>query len=100
MDLALLGGLAGSVLCVMVASQCTRLSRATLLRHLCWALLSAAALSSGIAGLQYSGLLHQPLEWLSWLHASPNEEAYGQLRQRNQFGSLMSLGLAAWLYLA
>lgn len=100
MDLALLGGLAGSVLCVMVASQCTRLSRSTLLRHLCWALLSAAALSSGIAGLQYSGLLHQPLEWLSWLHASPNEEAYGQLRQRNQFGSLMSLGLAAWLYLA
>ncbi len=99
-DLALLGGLAGSVLCVLVASQCTISARTALLPHLCWALLSAAVLSVGIAGLQYSGLLHQPNAWLSWLHASPQEEAYGQLRQRNQFGSLMSLGLAAWLYLA
>lgn len=99
-DLALVGGLAGSVLCMLVAAQCTIAARAALLRPLCRALLSGAVLSVGIAGLQYSGLLHQPNEWLSWLHASPQEEAYGQLRQRNQFGSLMSLGLAAWLYLA
>jgi len=42
----------------------------------------------------------EPSVWLAWLHASPTEEAYGQLRQRNQFGSLVSLGLAAWFYLA
>ena len=100
LDLALLGGLAGSVLCVVVASYCVTTARAPLLPTLCKALVGAAVISTLIAGLQYSGLLHQPLPWLSWLHASPNEEAYGQLRQRNQFGSLMSLGLAAWLYLA
>ena len=99
-DLALIGGLAGSVLCVLVASQCTSPERAMLLRHVCWALLGAAIVSAAIAALQYSGLLHHPQPGLGWLHASPTEEAYGQLRQRNQFGSFMSLGLAAWIYLA
>ena len=99
-DLALLGGLAGSILCIGVAARCVSRTSPVLLLHVVWALLTAAVLSAGIAGLQYSGLLHQPSAALSWLHASPNEEAYGQLRQRNQFGSLMSLGLAAWMYLA
>jgi O-antigen ligase len=99
-DLSLLGGLAGSLLCVGVAAQAARQPLPPLPRLICWGLLAAAVTSAVIAGLQYSGLLRTPgLGW-TWLHASPNEEAYGQLRQRNQFGSLMSLGLAAWFYLA
>lgn len=100
LDLALLGGLAGSVLCVAVAAQCATRAPMRMIHHVCWGMLTAALISAGIAGLQYSGLLHQPHPVLSWLHASPNEEAYGQLRQRNQFGSLMCLGLAAWMFLA
>ena len=99
LDLAVLGGLAGSVLCVLVAARSAARAPTLFIQHLCWGLLTAALVSAGIAGLQYSGLLHQPVSLLGWLHASPNEEAYGQLRQRNQFGSLMSLGLATWLYL-
>lgn len=99
-DLALLGGLVGSVVCVLVAAQSSGSLTRPYHRWLCWGLLAAAMVSTVIAGLQYCGLLREPFALLPWLHASPNEEAYGQLRQRNQFGSLMSLGLAAWLYLA
>lgn len=100
MDLALLGGLVGSAVCVWTAAQSSRISDIAIPRLLCWGLLFGAVASTVIAGFQYSGLLHEPSTLLPWLHASPNEEAYGQLRQRNQFGSLMSLGLAAWFYLA
>ena len=65
-----------------------------------WGLLWAGVLSAVIGGLQYGGFLHESTSASPWLHASPQEEAYGQLRQRNQFGSLMSLGLAAWIYLS
>jgi O-antigen ligase len=98
-DLALWGGLAGSILCVLIAERCGRNRLPLVHRALAEGVLWAAVASSAIAGLQYSGLLKEPTVWLTWLHASPGEEAYGQLRQRNQFGSLVSLGLAAWLYL-
>lgn len=99
LDLALLGGLVGSVVCVVLAAQCSRHAHLVFLRWLCWGLLSAAVVSVAIASVQYSGLLHEPLPGWPWLHASPKEEAYGQLRQRNHFGSLMSLGLAAWFFM-
>ena len=100
LDLALWGGLAGSLLCILFAERCGRLHIPLLTRALTWGVLWAAVASAVIAGCQFSGLLKEPATWMPWLHASPSEEAYGQLRQRNQFGSLVSLGLAAWFYLA
>ena len=99
-DLALLGGLFGSGMCVLLASQCVRHGNAFLLPAIGGGVLAAASLSAILGLLQYGGLLREPHAVWSWLHASPGEEAYGQLRQRNQLGSLMALGLAAWCYLA
>ena len=100
LDLTLLGGWAGSLLCMGVAARCLRQGGASLCQALAWGLLAAACLSSFLGLWQYLGLLRTPDTFWTWLHASPQEEAFGQLRQRNQFGSLMSLGLAAWLYLS
>jgi O-antigen ligase len=59
--------------------------------------LVAAVLSAVIGMLQYfaidTSMLHP---WIN--HADPGQ-AYGNLRQRNQFASLMTLGLAALLFL-
>ena len=58
--------------------------------------LAAALISAGIALVQYFGgadhgwLLH-------WISQTTIGEAYGNLRQRNQFASLTSIGLAALL---
>lgn len=103
-DLALLGGLGGSFLCIALASRVSQQTGDAPTKALqqapAYGLLLACLISTIIAGTQYAGLLHEPFAAWPWLHASPQEDAYGQLRQRNQFGSLMSLGLAAWLYLA
>lgn len=57
------------------------------------ALLVAALISSAMAVAQYAGLAHQlPGVW----PVGPGE-AFGNLRQRNQFGSLTALGLACLL---
>lgn len=99
-DLALLGGWGGSLLCIAVAARCLRSAGTPLGLAICWGVLVAACLSSALGLWQYLGLLRAPDAAWTWLHASPHEEAFGQLRQRNQFGSLMSLGLAAWFYLS
>ncbi len=102
-DLALLGAPWGACLCIALAARLSQQlqSHPTLIvrQALAWGLLCAGLLSALIAGLQYSGVLREAASAWPWLHASPQEEAYGQLRQRNQFGSLMSLSLAAWFYL-
>lgn len=103
-DLALLAAPWGACLCMALAAQAARAGQASAkpgVRHaMAWGLLWAGVLSAVIGVLQYGGLLHESTSAWPWLHASPQEEAYGQLRQRNQFGSLMSLGLAAWIYLS
>ena len=83
LDLALLGGWAGSLLCMGVAARCLRHGGTSLSLALGWGLLAAACLSSVLGLWQYLGLLRTPDTFWTWLHASPQEEAFGQLRQRN-----------------
>jgi O-antigen ligase len=70
-------------------------SVATLARSLAWAWLLAALASCGMGLFQYAGVDASP-----WVSASEPGVAYANLRQRNQFASLTSLGLVALLYLA
>lgn len=65
-------------------------------RLLTQAWLAAALLSSVLALLQYFGLATPLAPWVS---ASAVGEAYGNLRQRNQFASLTSIGLVCLLAL-
>ena len=68
-----------------------------LARTLAWGLLLAALLSAGAGALQYFGAEGLLVE--GWISASTPGQAYANLRQRNQFASLTSLGLVALLYL-
>lgn len=58
--------------------------------------LAAALLSSGMALLQYFGLA---AEWAPWVSRSEVGQSYANLRQRNQFASLTSIGLVCLLTL-
>jgi O-antigen ligase len=73
----------------------SRVPVATLARSLAWAWLLAALASCGMGLLQYAGVDASP-----WVSASQPGVAYANLRQRNQFASLTSLGLVALFYLA
>ena len=58
--------------------------------------LASALISCMIALLQYFG--YSDHAWVAhWISQTPAGEAYGNLRQRNQFASLTSIGLAALL---
>lgn len=59
--------------------------------------LSAALISSAMGLLQYFG---QTAPFSPWIHAADLGEAYANLRQRNQFATLTSMGLAAVLWWA
>lgn len=59
--------------------------------------LAAAVLASAMGLVQYFGEADRFAPWVS--HAQVGE-AYANLRQRNQFASLTSIGLASVLYLA
>nr|WP_315236263.1 Wzy polymerase domain-containing protein [uncultured Albidiferax sp.] len=59
--------------------------------------LLAGALSSAIALIQYFGL---SASLSPWINTTPLGEAFGNLRQRNQFASLTNLALAALLWWA
>ena len=59
--------------------------------------LVAALLSTGLALLQYTGNASQ---WAPWVSQSPPGIVYANLRQRNHFASLISLGLVALIWLA
>ena len=66
-------------------------------RLIAWAWLAAALVSSAIALLQYfdmASALHP------WVYAAQPGEAMANLRQRNQLASLITIGLAALLWLA
>ncbi|MCF8160758.1 MAG: Wzy polymerase domain-containing protein [Polaromonas sp.] len=64
------------------------------LRAMAGAWLVAACLSAAIGLLQYFGAS----DWLGvWANHTSLGEAFGNLRQRNQFASLMNIGLAALL---
>ncbi len=59
--------------------------------------LMAAVLSAAIGLLQYFGGSHFFGQWVSQTHAG---EAFGNLRQRNQYASLMGIGLGALIWVA
>ena len=57
--------------------------------------LLAGTVSSGIAIVQYFGL---SAALAPWINTTPLGEAFGNLRQRNQFASLVHIALAALLW--
>ncbi|MFS2163465.1 PglL family O-oligosaccharyltransferase [Variovorax sp. Varisp62] len=64
---------------------------------LAWGILAAGVISAVLGLLQYYGLA-EPLA--PWTTSPPLGQAYGNLRQRNQFATLISMALVAalWLY--
>ncbi|MDD2882250.1 MAG: Wzy polymerase domain-containing protein [Rhodoferax sp.] len=64
-------------------------------RAVAWGWLLAAVASAAIGLLQYFGAT----DWADlWVNHTRLGEAYGNLRQRNQFATLMNIGLAALLW--
>ena len=57
--------------------------------------LFAALLSSGIALVQYFGV---SATFTPWINVAPLGEAFGNLRQRNQFATLTNIGLAVLIF--
>ncbi|MBS0315521.1 MAG: O-antigen ligase C-terminal domain-containing protein [Proteobacteria bacterium] len=80
---------------------CVHLPRRALIGALvsaaAWAWLVAGLISSLIGVAQYLGLGGQ---LLPWVNEAPFGQAFGNLRQRNQFATLTCIALAALLWLA
>jgi O-antigen ligase len=96
LDRALTAGLAASLMCVwlMVAAGRRAAIDEDVLRWLVAGLLTAAVISAVLGMLQYLGLAH---ELTPWVNQPLKGDAFANLRQRNQFASLTSLGLVALL---
>jgi len=95
-DRALTAGLLASLMCVwlMVAVGRRAAVDEGLLQWVVWGLIVAATISAVLGMLQYLGLAHG----LSpWVNQPLKGDAFANLRQRNQFASLTSLGLVALL---
>lgn len=88
----------GAVLLVAWVGYGPRVSAHALAHTLAWGWLMAALLSAAAGLLQYFGA--EGLVFDGWISASTPGQAYANLRQRNQFASLTSLGLVALLFLA
>ncbi|APW45015.1 hypothetical protein RS694_19855 [Rhodoferax saidenbachensis] len=86
-----------AVLLVALVGWSPRIDRHTLASGIANAWLLAALLSAVLGLLQYFGA--EGLLPAHWVNASTPGQAYANLRQRNQFASLTSLGLVALLYL-
>ncbi len=95
-DRALTMGLVASLMCVwlMVAVGRRAAVDTTLLNAVVLAVLMAAVLSAVLGILQYLGWAR---ELSPWVNQPLPGEAFANLRQRNQFASLTSLGLVALL---
>ena len=95
-DRALTLGLLASLLSIAVMVSVGRRAAANedVLRYLVMALLAAAVISSVIGVLQYLGLAR---ELSPWVNQPLKGDAFANLRQRNQFASLTSLGFVALL---
>jgi O-antigen ligase len=73
------------------------ISQGTVLRVAAGAWLAAALLSAVIGLVQYFGF---SAAFEGWVNHTSRAEAFGNLRQRNQFASLMNIGLVALLWWA
>ena len=95
-DRALTAGLVASLMCVWLMTAVGRRAARdeALLRCLVGALLAAALISAVLGVLQYLGLAR---ELSPWVNQPLKGDAFANLRQRNQFASLTSLGLVALL---
>jgi len=95
-DRALTAGLVASLMCVWVMAAVGRRAAVdeALLRWLVLGLLAAAVVSAVLGMLQYLGLAR---ELSPWVNQPLKGDAFANLRQRNQFASLTSLGLVALL---
>ena len=96
MDRALTMGLMASLLCIGLMIEVGRRAYldASLLRWVTAAILLAALVSSVLGVLQYLGLAH---DLSPWVNQPFKGDAFANLRQRNQFASLTSLGLVVVL---
>jgi O-antigen ligase len=86
-----------AVLVVALVGWAPRIDARTLANGVANAWLLAALLSAVLGLLQYFGA--EGLLPAQWVNTATLGEAYANLRQRNQFASLTSLGLVALLYL-
>jgi hypothetical protein len=96
-DRALTTGVLAAIACVWIAMQIgKRAANPTngLLDWLLAAWLLAALVSSALAVLQY---LDMAREMTPWVNQPRTGDAFANLRQRNQFASLTSIGLVALL---
>jgi hypothetical protein len=95
-DRALTVGLVASLMCVWLMAAVGRRASVdeSLLRWLVAGLLLAALVSAVLGMLQYLGLAR---ELSPWVNQPLKGDAFANLRQRNQFASLTSLGLVALL---
>ena len=95
-DRALTLGLLASLVCVWLMAAVGRRAAVdeSLLRWLVAGLLAAAVISAVLGVLQYLGLAR---ELSPWVNQPLKGDAFANLRQRNQFASLTSLGLVALL---
>ena len=95
-DHGLTAGLVASLMCVWLMAAVGRRAAVneSLLRWLVTGLLAAAVISAVLGVLQYLGLAH---ELSPWVNQPLKGDAFANLRQRNQFASLTSLGLVALL---
>jgi O-antigen ligase len=95
-DRALTAGLVASLMCVWLMAAVARRAAVDegLLDCLVWGLLAAAVISAVLGLLQYLGWA----QGLSpWVNQPLKGDAFANLRQRNQFASLTSLGVVALL---
>jgi O-antigen ligase len=95
-DRALTAGLVASLMCVWLMAEVGRRAAVdeALVRWLVLGLLVAAVVSAALGILQYLGLAR---ELSPWVNQPLKGDAFANLRQRNQFASLTSLGLVALL---
>ncbi len=95
-DRALTAGLVASLMCVWLMAAVGRRAAVdeTMLHWLVVGLMTAAVLSAVLGVLQYLGLAR---ELSPWVNQPLKGDAFANLRQRNQFASLTSLGLVALL---
>ena len=95
-DRALTMGLVASLMCVWLMTAVGRRAAVddSLLRWLVAGLLAAALISAVLGALQYLGVAR---ELSPWVNQPLKGDAFANLRQRNQFASLTSLGLVALL---
>ena len=96
-DRALTAGVLAGITCVWIAMQIGKRAANSdngLLSWLLVAWLFAALISSVLAVLQY---LDMAREFTPWVNQPRTGDAFANLRQRNQFASLTSIGLVALL---